>query len=502
VRKWWRQRGRKAAPKHGSVLGRVVRFVRGWYDAARTTDENRRHWAAADNLSARAANSLEVRRTLRARARYEVGNNSYAKGIVKTLANFVVGTGPRLQLLTDDEATNRLIEREFGRWAKAVGLAHKLRTMRMAQCETGEVFAIQVTNPNVDAPVKLDLKVIEADYVTTPWSVKTRLDDEKMVDGIEFDAYQNPAKYYVLRYHPGDGPSWSGSKPDHDELEAKDVSHLFWVDRPGQVRGIPEITSSVSLFAVLRRYTLAVLGAAEQAALPGGVVHTDSAADPDENVEPMDQIELDRGTWLTMPLGWRISQVKAEQPTTTYGDFKHEVINESARCLDMPYNVAAGNSSGYNYASGRLDHQSFFKAIRIDQNHLDDVVLDRIFIWWLNEAVLIEGYLPQWVRQIGVYLPRQWFWDGSEHVDPAKEANAQGTRLANHTTTLAAEYAKQGLDWEKELRQRARELKLMRKLGLVPADVPAPSGADDDAADEDEEEDEESESAARTAVAV
>ncbi len=500
MRKWWKQRGRKATRANGFVLGRVVRFVRGWYDAARTTDENRRHWAAADNLSARAANSLDVRRTLRARARYEVANNSYAKGIVKTLANFVVGTGPRLQLLTDDEKANRLIEREFGRWAKAIGLAHKLRTMRIAQCETGEVFAIPITNPNVDSPVQMDLKVIEADQVTTPWSLQTRPDDDTQVDGIVFDEYGNPARYYVLRYHPGDGPSWSGPKPDYDVLSARDVIHLFWVDRPGQVRGIPEITSSVSLFAILRRYTLAVLGAAEQAALPGGVVHTDATADPDTDVEPMDQIELDRGTWLTMPLGWRISQVKAEQPTTTYGDFKHEVINESARPLDMPYNIAAGNSSGYNYASGRLDHQSFFKAIRIDQNHLEDLVVDRVFSWWLNEAVLIEGYLPQWVRQRGVYLPRQWFWDGYEHVDPAKEANAQGTRLANHTTTLAAEYAKQGLDWEEELRQRARELKLMRELGLTPAAAPASPGADEDAADEEEDEDDES--AASAAIAV
>jgi hypothetical protein len=31
-----------------------------------------------------------------------------------------------------------------------------------------------------------------------------------------------------------------------------------------------------------------------------------------------------------------------------------------------PFNVAAGNSSGYNYASGRLDHQTYFKAIRVD----------------------------------------------------------------------------------------------------------------------------------------
>jgi capsid protein len=53
-----------------------------------------------------------------------------------------------------------------------------------------------------------------------------------------------------------------------------------------------------------------------------------------------------------------------------------------------------------------------------------------------------------------------------EHVDPAKEARAQETRLKNHTTTLAHEYARQGKDWESELRQRAREKALMRELGL------------------------------------
>ena len=63
-------------------------------------------------------------------------------------------------------------------------------------------------------------------------------------------------------------------------------------------------------------------------------------------------------------------------------------------------------------------------------------------------------------------LTHQWFWDGQEHVDPAKEANAQATRLSNHTTTLAYEYARQGRDWESELRQRAKEVALMNQLGL------------------------------------
>ena len=62
-----------------------------------------------------------------------------------------------------------------------------------------------------------------------------------------------------------------------------------------------------------------------------------------------------------------MGQVEPKQPTTTYAEFKKEILNEIARCLNMPFNIAAGNSSGYNYASGRLDHQTYFKSIRVDQ---------------------------------------------------------------------------------------------------------------------------------------
>jgi capsid protein len=142
----------------------------------------------------------------------------------------------------------------------------------------------------------------------------------------------------------------------------------------------------------------------------------------------------------------------------------------------MPFNIAAGNSSGYNYASGRLDHQTYFKSIRVEQSHIEAVVLDRILAAWFDEAVLIEGLLPSGLGPIAEW-PHQWFWDGHEHVDPAKEANAQATRLTNHTTTLADEYARRGLDWETQLRQRAKETALLNELGLAPTTAaPDPNG--------------------------
>ncbi len=73
------------------------------YDAAQTTVHNSKHWRLADSLSAAAANNAEVRRTLRERSRYEVANNSFASGIVDTLANDTISKGPRIQILLKDK---------------------------------------------------------------------------------------------------------------------------------------------------------------------------------------------------------------------------------------------------------------------------------------------------------------------------------------------------------------------------------------------------------------
>ncbi|GJQ28374.1 MAG: phage portal protein [Phycisphaerae bacterium] len=460
--------------------GRPRRFVVAKFDSAQTTPDNRKHWANADGLSPNAAVNPEVRRILRNRARYEVANNSYAKGIVLTLANDTIGTGPRLQMLTDDADANARIEDAFEQWSRAVDLAGKLRTMRLARAESGEAFALLVNNPAFESwgsPVSLDLKLIEADQVCTPLLRRGRTDE---IDGIVLDQWGNPSAYRVLKRHPGDSGLLRAPIDDlsaYDTFAASAIVHYFRADRPGQLRGIPDITPALPLFAQLRRYTLATIAAAETAANFAAVIYTDAPpngeADP---LEPMDEVELEQRLATVLPGGWKLGQVHAEQPTTTFGEFKREILNEIARCLNMPFNVAAGNSSGYNYASGRLDHQVYFKSLRVDQHHLQLAVLDRILTAWLNEAVLVEGLLPQSMRQRGALLPTHaWFWDGVEHVDPAKEATAQATRLANHTTTLAAEYARQGRDWEQELYQRAKERALMDELGLTPPS-PAPTG--------------------------
>jgi len=431
--------------------------ARSGYDAAQTTEDNRRHWANADSLSAAAANSLDVRKRVRERARYEVANNCYLNGMVQTLANDCIGTGPRLQMLTDDATLNDRIEELFSNWAREIHLAAKLRTMRYAKAVDGEVFAVLTTNNLLESPIKLDLQLMECDRVTSPWVAMAT--DE--VDGIRFDAFGNPISYCIFRSHPGD---LTGDLT-FDWQQAEYVIHWFKSVRPGQQRGISEIMPALPLSAILRRYTIAVLEAAETAANFAAVLQTDAPADaiddeddPSQAAAPWSLIELERRMATVLPEGWKLGQMTAQQPTTTYPEFKREIINEMARCVLMPRNIAAGDSSDYNYASGRLDHQGYFKAKRVEQDDGEEWVVDRIQAAWLREA-LARG-LPLLTGRV----PHTWFWDGTEHVDPLKEAKAQEARLKNNTTTLADEHGRQGNDWQKKLRQRAIEKAEVKRL--------------------------------------
>ena len=248
------------------------------YDSAQFTEENRRYYLMADGMAADAAMNVGVREVLRRRSRYEVGNNCYACGLVQTIANDVIGTGPRLHMQLSNETLAHAIENAWRIWCRKVHLAQKLRTMRKSKCQDGETFALMVNNPTLDHPVKFDIRLVEADQVRT---TDISLYSVPCVDGIKLDQYGNPESYHVLRVHPGNYSYWTGTVGfpwEYDIYPAVSVIHWFRADRPGQHRGIPETTPALPLYAQSRRLTLATLDAAESAANFALTIQTNAPA--------------------------------------------------------------------------------------------------------------------------------------------------------------------------------------------------------------------------------
>lgn len=439
------------------------------YDAAQDTEENRRHWSWADHDSAAASNSIEVRRKLRSRARYECHQaNSFAKGICLTLANDTISTGPSLQLNTGSKDLDRWIEREWRKWARSTNLAAKLRTARLSKVVDGEVFILKSYNKRLRTPVQLDLRLIEADQISTPGFMDGI---NGQVDGIEFDKYGYPTTYHMLKSHPGD--IWNLRAWEKEDISPDDIIHMFRTERPGQVRGIPEITPALPLFAFLRRWTLATIAASETAANLAGVMETMATSFDDElgaedlGDDPL-TLPIMRNMMMSLPKGWKLNQFKPEQPTTTYEVFRNAILNEIARCVHMPANKALADSSKYNYSSGRLDHQTYYESIDVERSQWELECLDRIFEWWLDEALMISSYVPIAPgSMLEVPVARHWRWNPPKHVDPSKEAAAAVTMLDAGLKTEEQYLLEQNIDPEEHFAQlEAQAIRRQRLAAL------------------------------------
>jgi hypothetical protein len=459
----------------GNLLSRRGKpQVRARYDAAQTTTLNRRHWSMADLLAADAALTPAVRERLRSRARYEAANNAYLAGMAETLATDLIGTGPKLQLDLGpdvDASAVRQVELANYDWSIAIDLPGKLRTMRKSRAIDGEVFALTTTNRALRG-VQLDMRLVEGDQVTSPPITL----DPTAVDGVRFDASGNVAEYHVLKFHPGAvAYGWTN---EGDWVDAEDVFHWMHATRPGQHRGVGEIVPALELFAMLRRYTLAVVTAAETAADFAAVIHTNSpTSGAAAGLDEWETMPLVRGMAMALPEGWDATQMKPEQPVATFDMFVRAILNQIARAVSMPYIVAAMDSSSANYSSMRGDYLVYRKHIGCLRSDLERVVLDPLLGKWLDEAALVPGLIPDGLPPVAAWN-WTWTWDGFEHVDPLKEANAEAAMVAANMTTLSEVCSKRGRDWRVVLRQRAAEKELARELGLdepaTPADATDP----------------------------
>ncbi len=421
------------------------RQMRASYDAARSSTEYDNIWANADTYDADSAHSKSVRHTLIKRSRYEVGNNGFSDGIAQTYANDLVGNGPTLRMQTGSEGFNRVVELSWHQWTKQIHFRRKLWTLAHAKHVDGESFGILHRDRRLRHPVKINLMLVEAEQCQTPL---LPFNDPRYIDGIHFDEYGNVEWYDFLEYHPGSS--------NHNQLTLQprryypeQVLHWFKLRRPGQHRGVPECASTLNSGAAARRWREATLAAAETAADFTMFVKTQFQPDSDEMQYAADfsQQEITKRMMTALPVGYEPFQMKAEQPTATYESFHRALLNEQARPKNMPFNKAACDSSSYNYASGRLDHQTYYQGLDGEREDCNDLVLDPLFREWFNASVIYNGWLggnPEAISEGA----REHLWDWPKHrvADVESEANANKTKLASGQVFLHRLYSDAGVD--------------------------------------------------------
>jgi capsid protein len=435
------------------VLDQLLRQRQhGSYDASRTTDEFSNYWGNADAYDADSAHSKGVRDTLRNRSRYENGNNPYSSGIASTYCTDLVGVGPTLRMQTGSQPFNQMVELSWFLWCKAIQFRRKLWCMSHAKHVDGEAFAVIRRNPGINHPIKLDIQLYEAEQVSTPYPPL----EDGYIDGIKFDQFGNPLWYDVLQSHPGSSSTGFSFNQTAERVDASLMLHWLKLKRPGQHRGVPDCVSSLNAGAAARRWREATLSAAERAALLTLMMKTQLTPDEVQAVAAFSTLEPQKGAMNFLPAGWDPFQADGVFPTASHEAFHKSLINEQARPVSMPYNKAACDSSSYNYASGRLDHQTYYGQLDVDREDANDLVLDRLFDVWFDQAVVRFGWLGGNPDIVGPGA-RVHLWDWPKHrvADVESEANANKTRLQSGQTFLHNLASDAGIDFEDELEKAA-----------------------------------------------
>ncbi len=430
--------------------------LRATYDAARDSSEFKNYWANTDTFDADSAHKKEVRHKLIHRSRYEITSNGYSDGIAQTYANDLIGVGPNLRMQTASVGFNRMVENNWHYWCKAAKFRRKLWVMAHAKHVDGEAFATMRKNPRLDNAIQLDLILHEAEQVQ---SLYVPFNEPGHIDGIKFDEFGNPLYYEILKYHPGATDRVQFTYIP-EQVSADRVLHWFKQRRPGQHRGVPEMASTLNTGAAARRWREATLAAAETAADFTIFLRTQFQPEAEEMQYATDfsQQEITKRMMTALPVGYDPFQMKAEQPTAQYEMFADALVNEQGRPKSMPLNKIKCNSASYNYASGRLDHQTYYGQLDVEREDCNDEVLDPLFDTWFDMAVVRYGWLGGNPDSISQYARAHlWDWPAHSVADIQTEATANKTKLGTGELTLSQLYAEQGRDFEDEVETMAKD---------------------------------------------
>lgn len=250
----------------------------------------------------------------------------------------------------------------------------------------------------------------------------------------------------------------------------------------------PVISAVIQQFKMLDKYSGAELDAAVINAMMAAFIETEMSSEDlfelmGGTAEGMDKEirkrnrgrpRLKPGAIIPLYPGEKMSPFMPARPAAQFEAFTVAVMRHIAASMGLPYELLLKDFSKTNYSSARAALLEAWRTFRGRREKLADYWAQPCYELWLEEAVnagLIDA--PGFYEHRAAYCRSKWIGPGRGWVDPVKEAQAAQIRMNAGISTLEAECAEQGLDWEEVLEQRARELTRLRELGIDPASLAA-----------------------------
>lgn len=438
------------------------------------------------------------------RSRDLARNNGIAAGAMQTYRDNIVGnilrlsSKPAYKLLGKDHEWSRewgnVTEAQFASWAETaecdagrtldlLGLSQQALGAAMLN---GEALAIPMWLPRADSKWSTRVMMVEADRLATPPGMEHRKD---IRGGIEIDKYGAPVAYWIQKEHPGDAYAGYGrlfGSPDQwERIPAftawgrRRVIHLHDKERTGQSRGKPILSAVMREFKMAGHYATTELQAAVSNSLVAAFLESDLdpesaatlfGADPrqawNDNMREY-RASLKGGAIIPVPVGAKLSSFTPSRPNAAFEKFMEATLRHVAVGLNVPYELLLKDFSKTNYSSARAAMLEAWRYFLGRRSWLVRYWLQPIYELWMEEAVNAGRVdAPDYYDNRYAYHRARWIFAGRGWVDPVKEADAAGIRMNYGLSTLEAECAEQGLDYEEVMEQRSYERAKMRELGL------------------------------------
>jgi lambda family phage portal protein len=438
---------------------------------------------------------------LRARARQLSNDEPLARKFLHMVKANVVGSrGIQLQsrAKTDDGRPDRAdmtaVERAWAAWGKR-GVCDVSRSLSWVDVQRlfmetvardGEALVV-LHRGWAGSRWRFALQVLEADYLDESMN-RDLGEGRKIVMGIEQDAYGAPVAYHLRTAHPGD-TTYSYAGHHYERVPAADVIHGFLVERPGQSRGVPWMTTALKDIHHLGGYAEAAVVGARVAASRMGFYTTESGNEYQGDDVAADGsliAEVEPGMLEQLPAGTSIQTLDWSQPHDNFGEFVKATVRRISAGWNVAYNGLANDLEGVNYSSIRAGVLEEREQWRVLQTWCSETLCDRVFQAWLDFALLTQQLpLPPRKREKFAEIawqPRGWAW-----VDPLKDIQAAKDAIALGVGTRAAVAAATGTSVEDTFAQLAVEAELAREFGISVTGEPAAAGAPDMGGEGDDE---------------
>lgn len=396
-------------------------------------------------------------------SRIEYERNPYYANVINTLANHVIGPTPLIIGTSPNDDNNNQVEDAHLQWSAANGLGKSLRNFRKEAALTGLGIMIPhaVENRGV-YPVKLGFKVFGADSLIDPWNVKP---DDRIINGIEYDKDWNIVAFHFKRDDLEN--RLFGLKYDTDRKLASEVIYWSHGYETGRLNPTPECVQGFVLYPYIRRFLEAALKGEEfRSSFPMaveldpqvyGTQYIDKSKPP-----PRGYLQYVANMIPTLPVGSTLKGIPGSGSSSADKDKMIRLMASAcALCINMPANLAVGDSSNSNMASAQVDIQPWKNKVHIDRFDLEPCLRYTFKLWW-ERATLVSDLIPPKARaKYNQFFPHVYVYDALfNHPDPVKCANARAIDLASGSTTLNRLYAELGKNANRELEREAKLLKI------------------------------------------